>query len=121
MSDDISSAQLCENITRESLHLNQHLEKMTEQMENVSGNLANKYCIKYNNNAVNFFFFFLSSVKLSWMAYDMVVLRTSPDLAESFKSLENEFLKCKAVICGPTDGQDKDYHPATEEHNIPPK
>uniref|UniRef100_A0A8C2IDR3 Zgc:194246 n=1 Tax=Cyprinus carpio TaxID=7962 RepID=A0A8C2IDR3_CYPCA len=68
MSDDISSAQLCENITRESLHLNQHLEKMTEQMENVS-------------------------VKLSWMAYDMVVLRTSPDLAESFKSLENEFLK----------------------------
>uniref|UniRef100_A0A8C1WWU7 Zgc:194246 n=1 Tax=Cyprinus carpio TaxID=7962 RepID=A0A8C1WWU7_CYPCA len=96
MSDDISSAQLCENITRESLQLNQHLEKMTEQMENVS-------------------------VKLSWMAYDMVVLRTSPDLAESFKSLENEFLKCKAVICGPTDGQDKDYHPATEEHNIPPK
>ncbi|KTG40957.1 hypothetical protein cypCar_00016638 [Cyprinus carpio] len=96
MSDDISSAQLCENITRESLQLNQHLEKMTEQMENVS-------------------------VKLSWMAYDMVVLRTSPDLAESFKNLENEFLKCKAVICGPTDGQDKNCHPATEEHNIPPK
>uniref|UniRef100_A0A8C1RBW9 Synaptonemal complex central element protein 3-like n=1 Tax=Cyprinus carpio TaxID=7962 RepID=A0A8C1RBW9_CYPCA len=76
MSDDISSAQLCENITRESLQLNQHLEKMTEQMENVS-------------------------VKLSWMAYDMVVLRTSPDLAESFKNLENEFLKCKQ-LCNQT-------------------
>ncbi|ROL51798.1 hypothetical protein DPX16_19317 [Anabarilius grahami] len=41
------------------------------------------------------------------MAYDMVVLRTSPDLAESLKSLEKEFLKCKDVICGPTDGQAK--------------
>ncbi|XP_016110143.1 synaptonemal complex central element protein 3-like [Sinocyclocheilus grahami] len=96
MSDDISSVRLCEDSSRESLQLNQHLEKMTEQMENVS-------------------------VKLSWMAYDMVVLRTSPDLAESFKSLENEFLKCKAVICGPTDGQDKNCHPAAEEHNIPQK
>ncbi|XP_016310330.1 synaptonemal complex central element protein 3-like [Sinocyclocheilus anshuiensis] len=96
MSDDISSVRLCEDFSRESLHLNQHLEKMTEQMENVS-------------------------VKLSWMAYDMVVLRTSPDLAESFKSLENEFLKCKAVICGPTDGQDQNGHPAAEEHNIPQK
>ncbi|KAL1262056.1 hypothetical protein QQF64_007321 [Cirrhinus molitorella] len=70
MSDDISSVH--EDFSRESLQLNQDLEKMTEQMENVS-------------------------VKLSWMAYDMVVLRTSPDLAESLKSLENEFLKCKAM------------------------
>ncbi len=53
------------------------------------------------------------------MAYDIVVLRTNPDLAESLKSLENEFLKCKAVICGPTDGQDTNYHPAAEEPNIP--
>lgn len=55
------------------------------------------------------------------MAYDMVVLRTSPDLAESLKSLENEFLKCRAVICGPTDGQDRNSHPAAEGPNIPPK
>jgi len=53
------------------------------------------------------------------MAYDMVVLRTSQDLAESLKSLENEFLKCKDVICGPTDGQDKKCHPDAQEHNIP--
>uniref|UniRef100_A0A8C1DR66 Zgc:194246 n=2 Tax=Cyprinus carpio TaxID=7962 RepID=A0A8C1DR66_CYPCA len=94
MSDDILSVQSCEDFSRERLQLNQHLEKMTEQMENVS-------------------------VKLSWMAYDMVVLRTSPDLAESLKCLENEFLKCKAVICGSTDGQDKKSHPAAEEPNIP--
>ncbi|KAK9963160.1 hypothetical protein ABG768_006371 [Culter alburnus] len=94
MSEDISSAQLCEDLGRESLQLNQHLEKMTEQMENIS-------------------------VNLSWMAYDMVVLRTSPDLAESLKSLEKEFLKCKDVICGPTDGQAKKCHPDAQEHNIP--
>lgn len=53
------------------------------------------------------------------MAYDMVVCRTSPDLAESLKSLEEEFLKCKDVICGPTDGQAKKCHPDAQEHNIP--
>ncbi|XP_043112368.1 synaptonemal complex central element protein 3 [Puntigrus tetrazona] len=84
MSDDISSVRSCEDFSRERLQLNQHLEKMTEQMENVS-------------------------VKLSWMAYDMVVLRTNPDLAESLKNLENEFLNCKAVICA--DGQAKNDHP----------
>ncbi|XP_077104121.1 synaptonemal complex central element protein 3 [Siphateles boraxobius] len=94
MSEDIKSVQLCEDFGRESLQLNQHLEKMTEQMENIS-------------------------VNLSWMAYDMVVLRTNPDLAESLKSLENDFVKCKDVICGPTDGQDKKCHPDAQEHNNP--
>ncbi|XP_051505975.1 synaptonemal complex central element protein 3 [Myxocyprinus asiaticus] len=94
MSDDMSCVALCEDFSLESLQLDQLLEKMTEQMENIS-------------------------VKLSWMAYDMVVMRTSPDLAESLKSLENEFLKCKSVICGPTDGQDQESHPAAEDQNIP--
>ncbi|XP_067313607.1 synaptonemal complex central element protein 3 [Pseudorasbora parva] len=95
MSDDISSVQLREDFGRESLQLNQHLEKMTEQMENIS-------------------------VNLSWMAYDMVVLRTNPDLAESLKSLGMEFLKCNDVICGPTDGHDKKCHPQdAQEHNTP--
>ncbi|CAM4614601.1 unnamed protein product [Leuciscus chuanchicus] len=94
MTEDISSVQFCEDFGRECLQMNQHLEKMTEQMENIS-------------------------VNLSCMAYDMVVLRTSPDLAESLKSLENEFLKCKDVICGPTDGQDKKRHLDAQENNIP--
>lgn len=37
MSDDISRGKLCEDLNRESLQLNQHLEKMTEDMENISG------------------------------------------------------------------------------------
>ncbi|XP_055034275.2 synaptonemal complex central element protein 3 [Misgurnus anguillicaudatus] len=92
MSDDISRVKFSEDFNRESLQLNQHLEKMTEEMENIS-------------------------VKLSWMAYDMVVLRTSPDLSESIRSLEDEFLKCKAVICGPTVGQDQEFHPVAEDQN----
>ncbi|NP_001129458.1 synaptonemal complex central element protein 3 [Danio rerio] len=94
MSGGLSDVQLCEDFSSESLQLNQHLEKMTEQMEDVS-------------------------VKLSCMTYDMVVLRTSPDLAESFKSLENEFQKCKAVLCGLTDGQEVKCHPADEEQVSP--
>lgn len=37
------------------------------------------------------------------MAYDMVVLRTDPQLAKSLKRLEDEFVQCKAVICGSGD------------------
>lgn len=40
MSGDLTGVQLCEDFSRESLQLNQHLEKMTEQMEDVSGNLG---------------------------------------------------------------------------------
>jgi len=40
MSEDISSVQLCEDFGRENLQLNKHLEKMTEQMENISGNVS---------------------------------------------------------------------------------
>ncbi|TRY88797.1 hypothetical protein DNTS_015014 [Danionella cerebrum] len=83
MSDgDVSSAQIFEDFSHENLRLNPHLEKMIDEMEEIS-------------------------VKLSCMAYDMVVLRTNADLAESLKNLENEFLKCKNAILGPTDHPDK--------------
>ncbi|XP_056327728.1 synaptonemal complex central element protein 3 [Danio aesculapii] len=95
MSGDLSGVQLYEDFSSESLQLNQHLEKMTEQMEDLS-------------------------VKLSCMTYDMVVLRTSPDLAESFKNLENEFQKCKAVLSGLTDGQEVKGHSA-DEVQVSPK
>ncbi|XP_065126288.1 synaptonemal complex central element protein 3 [Paramisgurnus dabryanus] len=92
MSDANSKVTFSEDFNRESLQLNQHLEKMTEEMENIS-------------------------VKLTCMAYDMVVLRTSPDLSESMSRLEDEFLKCKAVICGPTVGKDQEFHPVAEDQN----
>lgn len=35
------------------------------------------------------------AVQATWMAYDMVVMRTNPDLANSMRRLEDAFLNCK--------------------------
>lgn len=35
------------------------------------------------------------AVQATWMAYDMVVIRTNPGLAESMRRLEDAFLNCK--------------------------
>ncbi|KAK6299235.1 hypothetical protein J4Q44_G00307450 [Coregonus suidteri] len=61
--------------SKEMMELNKGLERMIEYMEN-------------------------QSVQLKWMAYDMVVQRTSPDLGDSLRRLEEEFLRYKAGICG---------------------
>ncbi|XP_060742030.1 synaptonemal complex central element protein 3 [Tachysurus vachellii] len=71
MADDANAG---EDFGRETFELGKDLDRMTEQMENIS-------------------------VNLTWMAYDMVVLRTDPQLSKSIKRLENEFVQCKAVIC----------------------
>ncbi|KAB0347075.1 hypothetical protein FD754_011932 [Muntiacus muntjak] len=34
-------------------------------------------------------------LQATWMAYDMVVMRTNPTLAESMRRLEDAFLNCK--------------------------
>uniref|UniRef100_A0A670JXN6 Synaptonemal complex central element protein 3 n=1 Tax=Podarcis muralis TaxID=64176 RepID=A0A670JXN6_PODMU len=35
------------------------------------------------------------TVRATWMAYDMVVMRANPDLANSMRRLEDAFLTCK--------------------------
>uniref|UniRef100_A0A2I3GDX3 Synaptonemal complex central element protein 3 n=1 Tax=Nomascus leucogenys TaxID=61853 RepID=A0A2I3GDX3_NOMLE len=35
------------------------------------------------------------NVWATWMAYDMVVMRTNPTLAESMRRLEDAFVTCK--------------------------
>ncbi|XP_054426449.1 synaptonemal complex central element protein 3 [Pteronotus mesoamericanus] len=50
--------------------LNKDLEKVLEEMERLS-------------------------VQATWMAYDMVVIRTNPTLAEAMRRLEDAFLNCK--------------------------
>ncbi|XP_036423629.1 synaptonemal complex central element protein 3 [Colossoma macropomum] len=82
-----STGEQREDFGRESLQLNKDLEKMTEQMENIS-------------------------VHLTWMAYDTVVLRTDPQLAKSLKRLEDEYLRCEAVIRGSADKKHGDVHSA---------
>ncbi|XP_065597059.1 synaptonemal complex central element protein 3 [Cyrtonyx montezumae] len=53
--------------------LNRDLEKLLEEMEKLT-------------------------VQATWMAYDMVVMRTNPDLINSMRRLEDAFLKCKAEM-----------------------
>ncbi|NXW58758.1 SYCE3 protein, partial [Eurystomus gularis] len=53
--------------------LNRNLEKLLEEIETLT-------------------------VQATWMAYDMVVLRTNPDLANSMRRLEDAFLICKEEI-----------------------
>ncbi|NXN53460.1 SYCE3 protein, partial [Rynchops niger] len=38
------------------------------------------------------------TVQATWMAYDMVVIRTNPDLATSMRRLEDAFLSCKEEV-----------------------
>lgn len=41
------------------------------------------------------FLILVVAVQATWMAYDMVVMRTNPDLANSMRRLEDAFLNCK--------------------------
>ncbi|NXG65016.1 SYCE3 protein, partial [Hemiprocne comata] len=50
--------------------LNRNLEKVLEEMEKLT-------------------------VQATWMAYDMVVIRTNPDLTNSMRHLEDAFMHCK--------------------------
>lgn len=41
-----------------------------------------------------------SVVQLTWMAYDMVVLRTDPELELSMRSLQEAHERCRAAVVG---------------------
>nr|XP_046263082.1 synaptonemal complex central element protein 3 [Scatophagus argus] len=48
------------------------------------------------------------SVQLTWMAYDMVALRTSPELEASMRKLEETYHRCRAAVCEePEEGTEK--------------
>ncbi|XP_028272555.1 synaptonemal complex central element protein 3 [Parambassis ranga] len=62
----------------DSVALNKDLERMIEEAETLS-------------------------VQLTWMTYDMVALRTSPELGESVRKLEEACVRCRAAVCGETE------------------
>ncbi|KFQ27823.1 Synaptonemal complex central element protein 3, partial [Mesitornis unicolor] len=59
-----------DNMVKMMEDLNRDLEKLLEEMEKLT-------------------------VQAAWMAYEMVVIRTNPDLANSMSHLEEAFLSCK--------------------------
>ncbi|XP_061105336.1 synaptonemal complex central element protein 3 [Conger conger] len=73
MSEFRGDRELHDGDVQELNDMSKEMEKMVDVMENVS-------------------------VQFAWMAYDMVVLRSSPDVRESIRKLEDEFLQCKTLL-----------------------
>ncbi|XP_066109135.1 synaptonemal complex central element protein 3 [Saccopteryx bilineata] len=70
MADSDPGERTYDNMLKILSDLNKDLEKILEEMEKIS-------------------------VQATWMAYDMVVIRTNPTLVESMRRLEDAFLNCK--------------------------
>ncbi|XP_061217416.1 synaptonemal complex central element protein 3 [Neopsephotus bourkii] len=62
-----------DNMVKMAEELKRDLEKLLDEMEKLT-------------------------VAATWTAFDMVVMRTNPDLANSMKRLEDAFLSCKEEI-----------------------
>uniref|UniRef100_A0A3B3RV13 Zgc:194246 n=1 Tax=Paramormyrops kingsleyae TaxID=1676925 RepID=A0A3B3RV13_9TELE len=62
-------------------------QRQVQEMERLSNDLQN-LLEKVEN----------MSVQVMWMAYDMLVLRTNPETGQLLRKLEEEVLKCKAVM-----------------------
>ncbi|XP_065491134.1 synaptonemal complex central element protein 3 [Caloenas nicobarica] len=70
MAESEAQAGNYDNMVKMVEDLNRDLEKLLEEIEKLT-------------------------VQATWMAYDMVVMRTNPHLANSMKRLEDAFLSCK--------------------------
>ncbi|KAF3693684.1 Synaptonemal complex central element protein 3 Testis-specific expressed protein 2 [Channa argus] len=81
MADSSSPSELPRRNGDEMLApLNKDLEKIIEEVEEMS-------------------------VQLTWMAYDMVALRTSPALGSSMFKLEESYQRCRVAVYGDTEAQ----------------
>ncbi|XP_056296041.1 synaptonemal complex central element protein 3 [Pseudoliparis swirei] len=75
MADSSPMPELPQESIDDVLELNKDLERIIEAVEDLS-------------------------VQLTWMGYDMVALRTSPELGTSMQNLSEAFQRCHAIICG---------------------
>ncbi|XP_030000628.1 synaptonemal complex central element protein 3 [Sphaeramia orbicularis] len=77
-----------QNGTQDMLELTNDLERMIEDVENLS-------------------------VQLTWMTYDVVRLRISPELVESMQKLKDACDRCKVAVYR---DQDQEQDKCTEPH-----
>ncbi|KAK5865071.1 hypothetical protein PBY51_016264 [Eleginops maclovinus] len=75
MANSSALPELPQESIDEALQLNKDLEKVIKAVEDIS-------------------------LQLTWMGYDMVALRTSPELGTSMQKLEAAYYECRAIICG---------------------
>ncbi|XP_018531005.1 synaptonemal complex central element protein 3 [Lates calcarifer] len=78
MADSSSPTERPQDSRDDVLVLNKDLERMIDGAESIS-------------------------VQLTWMGYDMVALRTSPEVGASMRKLEEAYLKCRLAVDGNCD------------------
>lgn len=87
--------------------INNDLDKMIEKMELISGGVANlssqidptTLCpLVYMTMRTHSRALCSPAVQLTWMAYDMVALRTDPELEGSMRSLQEAYQRCRSVV-----------------------
>ena len=54
-------------------------------------------------------------VQLTWMAYDMVVQRTSPEQWDMMRRLQDAHKRCKAFICREEDDSELNKEPQEDK------
>ncbi|KAF0039561.1 synaptonemal complex central element protein 3 isoform X1 [Scophthalmus maximus] len=77
------------------LELNKYLERMIEDAENIS-------------------------VQLTWMAYDLVALRTGPEPGLLMRKLAEAHRTCRAAVCGDRDQEQPEPDDVPEPAAPPP-
>ena len=55
------------------------------------------------------------AVQLTWMAYDMVVQRTSPEQGDMMLRLQDAYKRCKAFICREEDDSELNKEPQEDK------
>nr|XP_015797390.2 synaptonemal complex central element protein 3 [Nothobranchius furzeri] len=75
ITDSPPDVQLSRSSDADMLELNTELERMADAVEN-------------------------QTVQVTWMAHDMVVLRTSPEVVDSMQELQEAYLRCKSAVYG---------------------
>lgn len=82
------------------------LDKIIENVELISGGaprpayllLSLSFVYVYNSQKIDDSVLCPSVVQLTWMAYDMVLLRTNPELEASMRLLQEAYQRCRSVI-----------------------
>ncbi|XP_030224523.1 synaptonemal complex central element protein 3 [Gadus morhua] len=90
MCDSPSSTERQQGDHKDMLELNKNSERMIEDVENIS-------------------------VQLTWMAYDMVVQRTSPEQGDMMLRLQDAYKRCKAFICREEDDSEFNKEPQEDK------
>ncbi|KAK2537751.1 Syce3 [Columba guinea] len=83
MAESEAQAGNYDNMVKMVEDLNKDLEKLLEEIEKLTAEIPSLVV------TIGFV------VQATWMAYDMVVMRTNPHLSNSMRRLEDAFLSCK--------------------------